>query len=154
MGTQKTASKESNRVSPPRLWRSCQLLAAQETRKGQPLLLVSQTSRSPTNAGGEEGKCPAISPLEGPEGTGRRFGNCAPPPVVGRPHRSSPQSPRQGGAHVPVERVHFTREERFNSQPRRPLNYSAHIKILAAAAEEHLSEVKPLEMPFISIESC
>lgn len=53
-----------------------------------------------------------------------------------------------------MERVHFTLEECFNRQPPRPLNYSAHIKILAAAAQEHLSEVKPLEMPFISIESC
>lgn len=41
-----------------------------------------------------------------------------------------------------------------NNQLRGPLNCSEHIKILAAAAEEHLSEVKPLEMPFISIESC
>lgn len=86
------------------------------------------------------------------EGPSRRFGNCA-PLHGGLPSLSSLESPRQGREHVPMERVHFTREERFNSQPRWPLNYSAHIKILAAA-EEHLSEVKPLEMPFISIESC
>lgn len=87
------------------------------------------------------------------EGPGRRSGSCA-PLRGGPPHPCSPESPRQGGQHVPMERVHFTREEHFNSQLRGPLNYSAHIKILAAAAEEHLSEVKPLEMPFISIESC
>lgn len=46
------------------------------------------------------------------------------------------------------------REKRFNSQLRWPLNSSVHIKILAAAAEGHFSEVKPLEMAFISIESC
>lgn len=87
------------------------------------------------------------------EGPGRRFDSCT-PLRGGLPPLSSLESPRQGGEHVPMERVHFTQEKRFNSQPRWPLNYSAHIKILAAAAEEHLSEVKPLEMPFISIESC
>lgn len=84
----------------------------------------------------------------------RRFRSCIPPSLEGPLHLSSPESPCQGGEYVPMERVHFTREASFNSQPRWPLNYSAHIKILAAAAEEHLPEVKPLKMSFISIESC
>ena len=65
------------------------------------------------------------------------------------------RSPVPGQGACAVEQVHFTRgREPFNSQLRWPLNYTAYIKILAAAADEHLSEVKPLEMPFISIESC
>lgn len=60
---------------------------------------------------------------------------------------------RPSGEPVVETQVHSTQEECVNSQPTWPLNHRAHIKILAAAAEEHLSEVKLLEMPFISMES-
>lgn len=74
------------------------------------------------------------------------------PPCSGTPQQL-PRDPRRrraraGGAR-PLCPVRAPEQS-----ARWPLNYGAHIKILAAATEEHLSEVKPLEMPFISIESC
>ena len=56
--------------------------------------------------------------------------------------------------HTCVSPLH-PRRERLNSQPRWPLNYSCTLGFwLRLQRGTYLSEVKPLEMPFISIESC